>query len=360
MNIGIVISNICAGAGTERAVTNLANGIAELTEHTVVIFSVYSSQNSSPYYALNPKVEVVHLGHEAKENALKRVGMYRRLRRELSRYCSEYDLSILMGTIHSYNCVISTIKDVAKIGCEHINYEACPKLFRGVRRVAYRRLDRVVLLTNEDRKKYAFLGPEKTAVIPNIRSFYPDTAAGLENKKIITVGRLQPQKGYDILLAFADRLKEALPDWKITIFGDGEMEESLKKTIREKALESFVAIHEPVKSIQEELLDSSLYLMTSRNEGLPMVLIEAQACGLPIVSFDCPEGPRDIIHDGEDGFLIPVGDIGLMVDKIIEIAKTPQMRTEMGKPARQNSGNYSSETIVREWTRLFDEAAGQG
>ena len=102
------------------------------------------------------------------------------------------------------------------------------------------------------------------------------------------------------------------------------------------------------------MLESSIYLMTSRNEGLPMVLLEAQACGLPIISFDCPEGPKDIINDGENGFLIPVGNTDLMISRIVQLAQSEAERKRFGENARIHSENYSGESIVGKWCNLID------
>lgn len=354
-NIGIVISNICTNAGTERAVANLANALSELTSNNVFIISVYSSENEEPFYSLHNKVNVIHLKYPLVNNTIKRMSVYRGLFKDLAYICRDKKITVLIGTSHAYNAVISAFKRPIKIGCEHINYDACPKAFRIIRKIAYRNLDNVVLLTNDDRKHYGFLGEKKTIVIPNIRSFKPEVTAALRNKEIITVGRLNHQKGYDILLSFADKLYKKIPDWQITIYGDGEMKDYLAREIKEKGLNDFIIINKPVKNIQEKMLESSIYLMTSRNEGLPMVLLEAQACGLPIISFNCPEGPKDIIEDGVDGYLIPAGDTESMLSRIVQVAESVEVRRKLGQAARIHSEEYSKETITWKWVHLIDE-----
>ncbi len=134
------------------------------------------------------------------------------------------------------------------------------------------------------------------------------------------------------------------------------MKEFLCNEISRKHLDKFIHIMEPVNHIQQNVTDASLYLMTSRNEGLPMALLEAQACGLPIISFDCPEGPKDIIEDGVNGYLIPVGDINLMIDRIEQLARSVEKRKIIGSNARLHSENYSKETITEKWIRLIDES----
>lgn len=356
MNIGIIVSNICSGAGTERAVINLANAISELTNNRVFIISLYSKDREKPFYEINSDVVLIHLNYKMQSNIISRLVIYKTLLFELKRCHNRYGFSVLMGTTHAYNCVISCIKGIVRIGCEHINYDACPKLFRIIRYISYKKLDHVVLLTNDDKKKYHFLGEGKPVVIPNIRSFYPQTPASLENKRIISIGRLQMQKGYDILLDFAGNLRREIPGWTIDIYGEGSMETALKRKIIEKNLVGFIEIKKPIKNIQQEIMTSSIYLMTSRNEGLPMVLLEAQACGLPIVSFDCPEGPKDVVRDGVDGYLIPVGDTDTMMEKIESLTNSNELRKKMGRNARINSNQFSKEVIVARWIKLFEKA----
>ena len=355
MNIGIIISDICLNAGTERAVSNLSNALLELTDNMVYIFSVNSKEDKTIFYDVDPRIKIIHLNYPKNNYILKRLVIYNKIRKELTLLCQKYNIDVLMGTSHAYNCIISIMNNVVRIGCEHINYSACPKVYRLVRRVAYKRLDKVVLLTNEDMKKYSFLKKNIPVVIPNIRSFYPKCAAKLENKRIISIGRLNSQKGYDILMNFADCLYKKIPNWKIEIFGEGEMRDDLLTTIKNKGLEKFITIHSPKNNIMEELLESSIYLMTSRNEGLPMVLLEAQACGLPIVSYDCPEGPKDIISDGDDGFLIPMNADEQMIKRIEYLAESHKERIRMGKEARKHSNNFSKEFIVKKWILLFNE-----
>ncbi len=355
-NIAIVISNICANAGTERAVTNLANAFAKHTDNTIFIISIYSKNNDKPFFKVDDRVSIIHLCYSFINKTSKRLLIYRNLFKDLNRICNENAITVLMGTTHAYNSVISLLKKPIRIGCEHINYDACPKAFRFIRKYSYRNLDRVVLLTNDDRDHYDFLERNKTVVISNIRSFFPENPAPLLNKRIVSVGRLNRQKGYDILIQFADELYKKIPDWNIVIYGEGEMLEYLSSEIEKKQLSDFIIIEKPAKDIQNKMLESSIYLMTSRNEGLPMVLLEAQACGLPIISFDCPEGPKDIINDGVDGFLIPVGDTNSMISKIVELANSEDKRIKLGLHARIHSKEFSEENIVGKWISLIDEA----
>ena len=167
------------------------------------------------------------------------------------------------------------------------------------------------------------------------------------------MGRLDPQKGYDYLLHTAVKLKQEIPDWHLDIFGSGDDEEMLKELAKKLQVDDFVSFHPPTKEVAKELCNSGMYVMSSRFEGLPMVLLEAQECGLPIVSFDCPEGPSEVIHDGEDGFLVPLADTDALAEKIITLAKDQEMRKRFGQAAKINCQQFSPEKVGEMWLKLF-------
>lgn len=353
-NIAILIGDISRSAGTERAVTNLSNMLVKYGEYNVTILSCFSSENSNPYYELEDKVNIVHYNF-SKDSLVNRFSSYINIIGKTNKIIKEKSIDILLGTTHALNCLmICMARKVKKVACEHMSYEACPLISKKIRKFCYPRLSAIVLLTNADAKHYNFVDKSKLFVIPNSLSFVADEPAKLENKRIIAVGRLTEQKGFDILMSIAQIIKDEIPDWHIDIFGDGEDKSKLLELISEKKLESFVTINPPTKNIKEELLSSSLFVMTSRWEGLPMILLEAKACGLPIVSFDCPEGPADVIRDCEDGFLIECGDINVLSEKIILLGKNLELRKQFGQMAKLSSNKYTASSIFIKWNDLFN------
>lgn len=353
-NVGIVINDITRSAGTERAVTNLSNMLVENSEYSVYIFSVYSKDTQKCYFDLDEKVKVIHLGFECKSGK-SRIPNYIRLIGILNKKRKEYNLTFILGTANEYNSLLPLIRRCKKIGCEHFNYEAGSKRSKFVRKCAYPFLDAVVLLTEADYRKYPFLDENKKYVIPNSLSFECKHPADLSNKRMISVGRLSKQKGYDILIDMAVQLQRELPNWHIDIFGDGVDKNKLEDLIKENRLEGFVNICKPVSTIKEEMLNSSLYLLTSRFEGFGLVLIEAQACGLPSIAFDCPEGPAEIVNDGYNGSLVPLYNTDTFVKKVIELANDYQLRMEYGEHAFESSKRYNKSNIYRKWNNLFNE-----
>ena len=236
-----------------------------------------------------------------------------------------------------------------------MNYDACPKRSQIIRKNRYKKLDAVVLLTQIDRTRYDFLPENKTYAIPNMRSFKADKPALLDNKRIITSGRLEMQKGYDILVEMVPEMKKRIPDWKIDIFGSGSMKKQLTDRIEELNIQDFIHINDPIKGIRKEFEESGMFLVTSRFEGLPMVMLEAQGCGLPIVSFNCPEGPADIINNGSDGYLIEDFNTEDMIDKVVKLAQDEKLRKRMGQRAYKRSDRFSEQEILKQWYKCFEE-----
>ena len=209
--------------------------------------------------------------------------------------------------------------------------------------------DAFVVLTHEDAANWNL---DNIHVVSNALPFLPDKLAPLEQKRVITVGRLNVQKGYDHLLAAWNKVAVKHPDWTLDIYGSGEEQGRLEQQMADYGLKN-VVIHPPVADIRNKYMESSLYVMSSLYAGFGIVLIEAMACGLPCVSYACPCGPTDIISEGKDGFLVPVGDQDGLADRICRLIENRELRQEMGKAAATNVLRYSEENIMHAWERLF-------
>ena len=214
-----------------------------------------------------------------------------------------------------------------------------------------KRYDQFVVLTNENRKEWPL---KNVVVISNPLSFYPEHASALTTKKVIAVGKQCHQKGYDLLLQAWKLVVEKQPDWQLEIYGMKASSEGLERQAASLGIAKNVRFFDPVKNIEAKYLESSIYVMSSRYEGFGMVLIEAMACGVPCVSFDCPYGPSDIIADGADGYLVPIENTTVLAEKLGLLIENESLRKQMGIRAKENVKRFLPETICQQWEVLFN------
>lgn len=215
------------------------------------------------------------------------------------------------------------------------------------------KLDALVLLTPNDADAWKNIA--KTYVIPNPISFFPEKGAALVNKQVIMVGRYNDAKGYDFLIPAWEIVHQRHPDWILQVYGSGELHDDVVNWVKERHLEDSIVLNEPTDDIMTKYLESSICVLSSRYEGFSLVILESMACGVPVVSFDCPHGPRNIIIDGEDGLLVDYLNVNALADGICSLMKNDIMRKEMGKNARINVQRFSKERIMEQWGYLFNE-----
>lgn len=349
--ISIILTNITKTAGTERAVANLSNILVSLG-YSVCIFSTDSKDGISAYH-LNENVKIFHLGLRiATAKSFSKIFEYKKLKQKIKTLVREERIDCIIGTYSLFNTIITKIKNVKTIGCEHFNYSSASKFHRIIRRIFYPKLDAVVVLTNHDKSHYQFL--KNCVVIPNSLSFETEIKTSWNEKKVLSIGRLTKQKGFDFLIEATKELKNDFPDWHFEIVGSGEEEKLLKDLVLKYELEDYVLFLPPIKDVISLYKSASIYCMSSRWEGLPMVLIEAQSSGLPIVSFDCPEGPSEIIEDNVDGFLCEVENPHDLAEKLRILMSNEKLREKFGKNAFESSKCFSSENIGKKWKQVLE------
>ena len=192
-------------------------------------------------------------------------------------------------------------------------------------------------------------------VIPDPLPFHVDTKSSLASKRIITIGRYAYQKGYDMLLhAWAEIEKNKL-DWQLAIYGMGDRTPYQNQEIELGLDTARCQLNGPVDNVSKEYLNSSIFVLPSRFEGFGLVIIEAMSCGVPVVAFNCPMGPDEIITDGEDGYLVPVGDVHALADKLQILMQDEDMQRRFSESACRHSAKYHLEEISRQWIHLFNQ-----
>ncbi len=214
------------------------------------------------------------------------------------------------------------------------------------------RYDRFVVLTEQDRANWGLL--PNIEVIYNSCDVVSGDVATLHSRRAIAVGRLDYQKGYEYMIDCWAEVVSRYPDWVLDVYGGGELREDLEGLILRRGLCDSVRLCGVSGDIEGEILDSSVYLLSSRSEGLPMVLLESMSLGVPCVSFSCECGPRDVISDGEDGYLVDFGDVGGMADRVCRLIGDFELRRSMGfRAVEKVRGKFSVERVMGSWVRLF-------
>ncbi|HKX86645.1 MAG TPA: glycosyltransferase family 4 protein [Flavobacterium sp.] len=218
-----------------------------------------------------------------------------------------------------------------------------------IRKTLIKTFSNVVLLTEESKKEWNI----NCEVIPNPPSFSSEKKSECKNKTALAISRHSYEKGVDRLIEIWAKVHEKFPEWRLKIIGDGYLKNENVSLAKKLNLEQAIIFSEPVKDVLKEYLDCSIYLMTSRNEGYPMVLLEALETGLPIVAYDCPIGPRNFIQNENNGYLIPDGNEKLYIQHLEKLMADESLRIEMGKKASEFSLSKNTDAIMNKWTELF-------
>ena len=211
--------------------------------------------------------------------------------------------------------------------------------------------DCVVTLTQGDVPFWTKYAPS-IKVIPNMLTIIPKQVIDYNVKRVICAGRYAPQKGYDLLIHAWEKINSSYNDWHLYIFGNGNRE-PFQNIVNGYGLCENVHLMEATPHIAIEFAKSSIYVMSSRFEGFGLVLVEAMACGLPCVSFDCPHGPRDIITDGEDGILVENGNVEALARALEKLMDDVTLRKSMGEKAVNKISRYDCDIIMKQWIQLF-------
>lgn len=215
-----------------------------------------------------------------------------------------------------------------------------------------RKYDIIVVLTKEDKEEF-WSNNEKVIVIPNPLTISHSNESSLNNKRVIAVGRLTKQKNFSSLIHSWGIVQKTHPDWTLDIWGEGPQRNLLQQGIDTLELQNSIFLKGETSDIINKMIESSIFVLSSLYEGFGLVITEAMSCGLPVVSYACPCGPKDIISECKDGFLVPIGDEKALAERINYLIEHEDVRQQMGAAALEKSKQYSMDIIIQKWMKLF-------
>ncbi len=352
--------DITRSGGTERVAVMIANGLAGEGNHRIFIVSL-TEQEAEPFYPVDERIP----RHAFSPKWINPGPGYLKIIPKLRRFLRDNRIDLIVDidiVLDVLSLPAAKGLPVKVLSWEHFNYFFEQKRLyrRMILRWSVRRSDYVVTLTKRDRENYGqYLGRrERIQAIPNPVQPQGCTQDRQRENWIITAVRLVPDKGIDYLAEVAEQVLSAHPDWQWLVLGDGEQSAFLEEQIRTRHLEGRLIGKGKVRDVQAYLERAKLFALTSREEGLPMCLLEAKTVHLPCVSFDIMTGPAEIIEDGVNGYLIPPFDCAAMAEKIGRLAEDEFLRQQFAEATERGMEKYLPDRVIKQWNQVIEEVCG--
>jgi glycosyltransferase involved in cell wall biosynthesis len=352
MKIYFIIKALNNSGGTERVTAIIANELIR-RNYEIGIVSIVGA-GESPFFEINSNVKCYYAGKK-KDNRIfpyKDLARYFFLRKLFKK--EKPDIIVIVDAGRSF-LKIPASKGYTTITWEHFNVNTNWHLLHPISRwIAAKFSDIIVTLTKQDAENYKKkFGAKNTLCIPNPVTIITDEKTKLTEKVVLAVGRYSYQKGFDLLLDAWNEVNNN--GWKLRIVGSGGMESILKEIIDIYDLHDSVELLPITKNIVDHYKNASIYVMSSRHEGLPLVLIEAMSMGLPIISFDCETGPRDIIENNITGVLVPPLDVNQLATELETLIMDENKRNLFSSNALRLVKKFEISEIVDSWEKLFHD-----
>lgn len=360
MKLLYITNGITGAGGLERVLSVKASMLAEDFGYEVHILSL-NEKVKKPFYDFSNKI-IFH-SIEVVGNPISYVSEYKRgIKNHVNKIKPEV-ISVCDDGLKGFFLPLILDKNIPIIHESHASYflgntgNGIPfrkKMEHHVKQILGKKFSKIILLTEGNRKEWNL---QNISIIPNPAPFSTAEKSTLLNKKIIAVGSFSFNKGYDLLLKIWTNVAPEYPEWELSIYGKNTSQ-NLKSEAEILDLKN-INFYEPVVNIEKKYLESSIFVLPSRSEGFGMVLIEAMSCSVPVISFDCPNGPKDIITNKEDGFLIENGNVNEFAKKLKSLMENENLRKKMGTKGKENAKRYEARKIVNIWDELFKNLTSQ-
>jgi glycosyltransferase involved in cell wall biosynthesis len=354
-NICFFIHNLSSHGGTERISISLANALSALEDFNVFMLSQESFD--SAFFPLDATIKTASLSisnADIRSNYFKAVSRERKFLKT-----NKIDIVIDVDVILSSISLAATAFTPTKvISWEHYNYytKAESVVRRMARKWAAHCSKALVTLTRQDMQFYKDNCKVRTTIItiPNFIDKFPFSSYADAQKTVLSIGHLERRKGFDLLLDAWNKIDPKVKEgWKLLIIGNGEEKENLEKQIQKDHAGDSVEILPPTNHIGEYYRKAAVFAMSSRAEGLPMVLIEAKSYGIPVIAFDCKTGPQEIVNNEQDGFLIPCFDTEIYAQNLSKLMQEPELRRKLSQNALKDRNRFLIENSLQLWVELL-------
>ena len=368
MKIVYVVRVFAIWGGLERVWTDKMNALSEIPGNEVYLVTTDQGDHKLPY-PLNSSIRHIDLDirfvKQYRYNGLRRywvyLGLIRLFKKQMKALLESAKPDVLVSNASEFADYLIKCKDGVPLVVEshgtfdrpfHMQRMTITNQIKSFFHYkALSKADRIVALTHGDAEQWRTTNPN-VSVIPNIVTMNEsDTYSNCEAKHIIFVGRMDSQKGYQYLDAIWRIVEKRHPDWRLDIYGEGaDLEENREMIPKGKN----VFPHGQTLDILDRYKESSILILTSVYEPFGLVMPEAMSCGLPVVAFDCPYGPSEIISDGNDGFIIDCYDVEAFVNKLCLLIEDETLRKQMGQNAILSAKRFTKDIIIPQWISLFE------
>lgn len=359
MKILYLTDQVYLHGGAERILSLKLNHFIEVYNYNVYLITTEQKNNKSVYY-LNSKIKSKDLAvnyyreisYFHPKNVIKSIQHFIKLKREIKRVNPDVIISLSYSPDQYFLPIIE--KKIPKLKEFHTsrnNYK--PSFLRRTLDSIFTKYDALIVLNETEKSYYT---NKNRIVIPNFTDFMPNPLKLVDREKtVIAAGRIAPVKQFDKLIEIWKGISVDFPEWKLKIFGDGDSAilKKINQLIEEYNLNDTVFVLPSTSNIQEEMQKASVFALTSYEECFPMVLLEAQACSLPVVSFDCPYGPRYIVNNNSDGILVEKNNIEDFQKALKLLMNDDELRINFGDKARSNNEKFSKEKVMKQWNDMI-------